>query len=103
MLDGHISSYCNKDTRDLFMLCIILVCQLYCVVFIIVVQLILLLFNFHSGFVRLLFDYCFPFNSFAFIVQCSLLEKKIFNSDPGLHSRHFDSAVLFYKKYHHHL
>jgi hypothetical protein len=39
-LDGHISTCFNKDTLDLFMLCIMLMCQLYCVVFYIVVQFI---------------------------------------------------------------
>jgi hypothetical protein len=28
-LDGHISTYFNQDTRELFMLCIMLMCQLY--------------------------------------------------------------------------
>jgi hypothetical protein len=37
--DGHISTYFNEDTRDLFMLCIVLMCQINR--FIIVVQFIL--------------------------------------------------------------
>jgi hypothetical protein len=32
-LNGHISKYFNKDTRDLFMLCTVLMCQLYRVLF----------------------------------------------------------------------
>jgi hypothetical protein len=46
-LDGHILTCFNKDTRDLFMLCIVLMCQLYCVLFIIVVRFISLLFDFY--------------------------------------------------------
>ncbi len=102
MLDGHISTYFNKDTRDLFMLCIMLVCQLNRVVFIIVVRFILLLFDFHLSYLRLLFDFCFHSILLLYTVHCLLFKKKIFNSDPGLHSRYFDPAVPLYKKYHHH-
>jgi hypothetical protein len=55
MLDGHISTYLNKDTRDLFMLCIVIMCQLYRVLFYYCSS-IILLFDFHSSFVRLLFS-----------------------------------------------
>ncbi len=70
MLDSHISTYFNKDTSDLFMLCIVLMCQLYCVLFIIVVRFILLLLDFHSS----LFDFCFYlilllFHCSLFVVQ----------------------------------
>ncbi len=66
-LDGHISTCFNKDTHYLFMLCIVLMCELYHVVFIIVVQFILLLFDF---FIRLLFDFCF--HSILLLLYCSL-------------------------------
>jgi hypothetical protein len=53
-LGGHISTCFNKDTCDLFMLCIMLVCQLNCVVFIFI-----LLFNlFHCFYVRFSFRFC---------------------------------------------
>ncbi len=102
-LDGHISTYFNKDTHDLFMLCIVLMCQLYHIVFIIVVRFLCLLFEFS-------FIFCSTFVSFdSFAFYCSLFKKKRFNSDPGLYSRYFDPvvcevpAVPLYKKYHHHL
>jgi hypothetical protein len=71
MLNSHISTCFNKDTLGLFMLCIMLVCQLYHVVFIIVSRFILLLFDFHSSFDHLLFDFGFPFDSLLslFVVQ----------------------------------
>ncbi len=101
MLDGHISTCFHKDTRDLFMLCIMLMCQLHRVVFYYSCLIILLLFDFHSSFVHALFDFCVPFNSFA----CSqfVVQRKKFNPDPGLHSRYLKPAVPLYKKYHHHL
>ncbi len=37
-LDSHISTYFNEDTCDLFMLCIVLMCQLHRVDFIIVAR-----------------------------------------------------------------
>jgi hypothetical protein len=99
-LDGHISTCFNKDTCDLFMLCIMLICQLYRVD-------LLLLFNFFVV-VRLLFEFCssfvqllFSFDSFTFL--CSLFVEKRFNSDLGLYSRYFDPAVPLYKNHHHHL
>jgi hypothetical protein len=52
-LDSHISTRLNKDTRDLFMLCIVVMCQLYRVVFIIVVRVFCSLLDFHSSFVVL--------------------------------------------------
>jgi hypothetical protein len=90
-LDGHISTCFNKDTRDLFMLCIMLVCQIHRVVF----------YYCCSIFIQVLFVFCFIRFFCFFIVHCS--REKIFNSDPGLYSRYFDSAVPLYKKYHHHL
>ncbi len=82
----------------LFMLCIVLICELYRVVFIIVVQFILLLFNFSfvfcSTFVFIQF-FCF------FIVHCSLLKEKRLNSDPGLYSRHFNPVVREVPVHHH--
>jgi hypothetical protein len=103
MLDSHISTCINKDTLHLFILCIMLVCQLYRVDFISVVRFILLLFNFHLSFVHLLFDFLFSFDYFAFYCSLFVVQEKIFNSDPGLHSRYFDLAVSLYKKFHHHL
>jgi hypothetical protein len=49
-LGGHISTCSNKDTRDLFMLCIVLMCQLV-VSYFIVVHLFCSLFDFHLSFV----------------------------------------------------
>jgi hypothetical protein len=94
MLDFHISTCFNKDTCDLFMLCIELVCQLYrvllyncCSIYFVVVRL----------FICLLFIFCSTFVSFYYFVRfnvhCSLLIGKIFNSDPGLYSRCFDPVV----------
>ncbi len=71
----------------LFMLCIVLMCQLYRVVIIIVVRFILLLFDFHS---ILLFD------SFAFHCSLFIVRRKQFNSDPGLQSRYFDPLYVKY-------
>jgi hypothetical protein len=106
-LGGHISTFFNKDTCDLFMLCIVFMCQLHRVVFYYCCSLLLLLFVilfvarlFRSSFVRLLFS----FDSLLFIV--SLFKRKRVNSDPGLYSRYFDPIqplYLLYKKYHHHL
>jgi hypothetical protein len=79
------------------MLCMMLVCQLYRVVFIIVVRFILLLFDFHLSFVRLLFDFCF--HSILLLFHCSLFKEKRFNSDPGFHSRYFDPVQSVYVKY----
>jgi hypothetical protein len=92
-LDGYISACFNKDTRNLFMLCIMLVCQLYrvvfyycCSIYLIIVQ---LLFEFCSSFVRLLFS----FDYFAFSLSLLVVQRKKFNSDPGLYSRYFDPVV----------
>ncbi len=83
-LDGHISTCFNEDTRDLFMLCIILICQLYrvvfyycCSIYFIVVR---LSFEFCPYFVRLLFSFD-SFDFSLFIFRCS--KEKIFSSDPG--------------------
>ncbi len=75
MLDGHISTYFNKDTRDLFMLCIVLMCQLIMYCFIINAR------SFCGCFIftRILFNFLFSFNSF---VRRSLVMRKIFNADP---------------------
>ncbi len=55
ILDSNISTYVNKDTHDLFMLCIVIKCQLYIVVLYIVVfyfvARLFLLFDFYSSFV----------------------------------------------------
>ncbi len=68
-LDGHISTCFNKDTCDLFMLCIMLVCHLYRVD-------LLLLSDFYSSFVHPLFDFCFHLILLLFIVHCSLFKEK---------------------------
>jgi hypothetical protein len=105
---SHLNLF-NKDTRDLFMLCIVFMCQLYCVLFTVVVHLFCSLFDFHSIFCStfvLIRFFCFSF------IHCSLFKSKRFNSDPRLYSRYFDPVVhevplqplyLLYKKYHHHL
>jgi hypothetical protein len=100
MLDGHISTCLNKDTRDLFMLCIMLVCQLHRVSFTIVVNFFLLLFASHLSFVRLCLTF-FSFDSFAFHCSLFIVQKKIFNSDPVLHSRYFDPLVSEVPVHHH--
>jgi hypothetical protein len=71
VLDGHISTYFNKDTPKLFMLCIMLICQSYSVLLLLFdlfccCSLIhLSLFNFSSTFFS--FDYFVWFN-----FHCSL-------------------------------
>jgi hypothetical protein len=87
---GHISTCFNKDTRDLFMLCILCLCQLFihyryslfylCSLFIIVVHLVCSLFDFS-------FTLSFNFillRFFCFIV--ALFKREKINSDPGLYS-----------------
>jgi hypothetical protein len=95
-LDSHFSAYFNKDTHDLFMLCIMLVCQLYRVDLLLFFDLFCSLFDFYSSFVHLLFDFCFHSIILLFIVQ-----RKRFNSDPGLYSRYFDSIVREVPVHHH--
>jgi hypothetical protein len=90
-----MSTYFNKDNRDLFMSCIMLMCQLYHVEFHFCCSIVLLLLDFYL----ILFDFCFPFDSFAF--HCSLFMRKIFNSDPGLYSRYFDPVVREVPVHHH--
>ncbi len=89
MLDGHISTCFNKDTRDLFILCIVIVCQFSCIVLLLLFNLfgvvrlfIRLLFIF---FVRLLFHSIILFDS-TFIVHCSLEKYSILILDciPGI-------------------
>jgi hypothetical protein len=89
----------NKDSRDLFMLCIVFMCQLYRVLFIIVVQfhccsLFCVLFDFsvHS-FVQLLFS----FESLLFIYSLFHCTKEkdsilILDSIPGI-------SILLHVKY----
>ncbi len=67
ILDGHISTYFNKDTCDLFMLCIVFMCQLYCVVFYYCRSIILLLFDLYL----ILLDFCFHSILLLFIVHCA--------------------------------
>ncbi len=90
MLDGHISTCFNKDSHDLFKLCILLVSRYVVYYLIIVIQFILLLFAysfiFCSTFVS--FDYFVRFNFSSFSVH-----EKIFNSDPELYSRYFNPVV----------
>jgi hypothetical protein len=94
--DSHILTFFNKDTRDLFIVHIVLVPVIVfviyycCSLFIVVVHLFCYVFDFHSFFVRLLF-------------HCSLFKRKRFNSDPGLCSRYFDPVVPAVQEYHHHL
>jgi hypothetical protein len=89
-LDGHISTCCNKGTRDLFVLRIMLVYQLYRVVFYYCCSIYFIdvqfSFKFFFTFVFIRF-FCF------FIVHCSLFKRKILNSDPRLYSRYFDPVV----------
>ncbi len=89
---GRSLSTCfNKNTRDLFMLCIMLVAS-YRVLFYYCCSFILLFVYRLSccSFIRLLFIFCSTFVSFDSLVRfnfhCSLFMRKIFNSDPGLYS-----------------
>jgi hypothetical protein len=91
MLDGHISTYFNKDTHDLFMLCIVLMCQLYRVVFYYCCSIIFVVVRLLFDFVHLLFGFCF--HSILLLFHCSLLMRKVFNSHPGLYSRYSDPVV----------
>jgi hypothetical protein len=74
----------NKDTRDLFMLFIVFMCQLNHVLFTVIVR----YFVHCSTFPFILCSTFVSFDSFAF--YCSLFNRKKFNSDPGLYSRYFD-------------
>jgi hypothetical protein len=75
--DGHISTYFNKDTRDLYVVHSAHVPVISC-------SILLLLFDFHS---ILLFD------SFAFYCSLFIFQRKRFSSDPGLYSKYFDPVV----------
>ncbi len=81
-LDGHISPYFNKDTRDLFMLCIVFMCQLNCVLFIVVVRLFCSLFDF---FIHSLFNFCSRSILLLFIHSLFVIQEKRFNYNPGLY------------------
>ncbi len=72
-LDGHISTYFNKDTCDLFMLRIVLMSQLHRVVLIIVVSLFCLLFDFP---IHLFCSTFVSFDSFAFHCSLFVVQKK---------------------------
>jgi hypothetical protein len=89
-LDSHISTCFNKDTRYLFMFCIVLMCQLYHVDLLLLFVYFCSLFNFS---IQLLFDFCFHLILLFFIVHCPLFKRKRFYSDPGLYSRYFDPVV----------
>ncbi len=89
--DGHISTYFNKDTRELFILGILCFVP---VIFVIVTRYLFIcacyLLLAFIYFVRcltlsfvLLFNFI-PHRFFAFIIRCSLFERKKFNSDPEL-------------------
>jgi hypothetical protein len=81
------SNLSNKDTHDLFMLCIVFMCSLYRGLFIIVVRLFCSCFDLYSFF-------CSTFVLIRlFCFHCSLFKRKRFKSDPGLYSRYFDPAV----------
>ncbi len=85
----------NKDTHDLFMLCIVLMCQLYRVVFYhccsIYYCCLFILFVVRS--VHLLFAFCSHSILLLFIYSLFMFKRKRFNSDPGLYSRYFDPVV----------
>jgi hypothetical protein len=90
----------------IYLCCALCACASYIVYYFIIVDLIiLLLFYFHLSFIKLLFDFCFSFNSFVrFDFHCSLFMRKIFNSDPGLYSRYFDPVPVVHEvfvKQHH--
>ncbi len=102
-LYGHILTCFNKDTLDLFMLCIVLMCQLYRVVFYYCCSILLVLFIYFvrcSTFPFIVCSTFVSFDSFAFnlfIVHC--LKRKysvlILDCIPGI-------LILLYKNYHHH-
>jgi hypothetical protein len=101
MLGSHISTCFNKDTRDFFMLCIMLVCPLLYIV-------LLLLFDLFSCCLTYLFFFvhvCLTFVSFYYFVRfnfhCFFVQREIFNSDPGLYSRYIDPGPVTVQ--HHHL
>ncbi len=83
----------NKDTRELFILCIL--CPVPVIIFVICLFLFIIYF-FCACYLSLSFIYFVHARSHLFIVQilffflCS--QEKRFNSDPGLCSRYFDLA-----------
>ncbi len=77
--DGQISTFFNKDTRNLFMLCIIFMCQLCCLLFIIVAQFYFccsfILFVVQFSFI-LLFDCCSHLILLLFIYSLFIVQKE---------------------------
>ncbi len=94
-LDVHISTCFNKDTYDLFMLCIVLVCQLYSVFLLLLLDLFCCCSIIHSS----LFIFWSTFVSFKYFVRfnvhCSLFIGKysilILDCIPGI------SIPLYYR------
>ncbi len=80
----------NKDTRDLFMLCIVFMCHLYHVLFIAVVSLFCLLFDFHSFFCStfvLIRFFCFSF------IHCSKEKDSVL---PVVHEVLYKNTITIY-------
>jgi hypothetical protein len=79
--ESHFNLF-NKDTRDIFMLCILC----YVPVIVVVVYLwVLIIYHCHSF---ILFSARFSFILCLNLFHCSLVKRKRFNSDPGLYSRY---------------
>jgi hypothetical protein len=106
MLGRSHLNFFNKDTYAFLILCKIFMCQL-------IVHYLLLLFiiyrccSFILFIVRLfrlsLFNFCSHSILLLSFTHCFVVQKKRFNSDPGLYSRYFDPAVPVVQEYPHHL
>jgi hypothetical protein len=69
----------NKDTRSLFMLCIVFMFQLNCALFNIVARYFIIVVRYFircSTFVHLLFDFCFHSFRLLFIYSLFIVQKK---------------------------
>jgi hypothetical protein len=100
----------NKDTRELFMLCIscfvpviyfLFVHRYSLFIYLCSYSLLSFIYFVHcSTFHSLCCSILFFFNSSAFIIHCALFKREKFNSDPELCSRYFDPAyniIYMYK------
>ncbi len=86
----------NKDTLDLFYVVHSVHGPVKSCILIIIARYLSLLFAIlfdYSIFIHLLFDFCFHLILLLFIVHSFVVQRKRFNSDPGLYSRYFDPAV----------
>jgi hypothetical protein len=97
----------NRDTRDLFILCIVLMCRLYRVVFYYCCSISLLLFVYFVRCSTFPFICCSTFVSFdSFAFHCSLLRCSKRKDSILILDCIPDISILLYplyKNYHHHL